>query len=553
MPSAEAAADAFIEKWNEGDFVAMGGLLSEEAGARWSSALLESLHARSLRGGDVTSMGIVRAGELSVPPDEVILESEEPVSVDVPYSISYESGAVPATTPLEGVFTLTYARTSNSWRAGFERAMLFPGLEGARSLALSRRWPARGRLLDRSGKVLARGSGLQRTYPFGDLAGSTVGHLAPLSRREAAGAEGYEPGDIAGASGLEAAYEERLAGSPRMRLHVAGRGGRVLETLGVEAGRRGRDVRSTLDVRVQAATAAAFGATVGGVVVLDPGSGDLLGAVSAHEIDPNHYVGARDVAPFNRALSGLYPPGSALKAVTAAAALDSGMIRPETRLTGPKEYQGVRNFESSAYASLDFATALKFSVNTAFAQVAQDLGARRLTKYAERFGFNRSPSMPLGAATSSFPFPEDDSDLMWGSIGQAQVLATPLQMASVAATIANDGVRMEPRSSLGEKKEGVRVTRRRVAHTLAGLMEAVVEGGTGTGARIAGVRVAGKTGTAEVDVDGERRNHAWFITFAPVESPAVAVAVVSEYGGIGGRVAAPLARSVLERVLPLTR
>lgn len=554
VASAGEAADAFVKAWNERDFATMDQALDEESGKRWSADLLGSWQARSLGKGDITSIDVARVGDMDVPPDEDILKAESSVPAEVPYSISYSSDAVSETLPLVGTFELVYAPADDAWEVRFERSMLWPGVEGARSFKLASRWPRRGRITDRRGKVLARGSQLERTYPFGSLGGSTIGHLAPLSRGDVAAVfEGHEVGDLVGATGLEAAYEERLAGSPRIRLDVVGRGETVLETIGESSGERGRAVRSTLDMRVQAETSAAFGATIGGVVVLDPARGDILAAVTAYEIDPNGHVGARDVAPFNRALSGLYPPGSAMKVVTASAALDSGVVKPSTRLTGPEEYQGVRNFESAAFASLDFATALKFSVNTAFAQVAQDLGAKRLTRYAERFGFNQEPVMPLQAATSSFPFPEDDFDLMWGSIGQAQDLATPLQMASVAATVANDGIRMEPRSSLGDQSNEVRVMSRKVARTLGGLMETVVEGGTGVNARIAGVRVAGKTGTAEVDVDGKRKNHAWFISFAPVGSPQVAVAVVSEYGGIGGQVAAPLARGVLERVLPLTR
>ena len=288
-------------------------------------------------------------------------------------------------------------------------------------------------------------------------------------------------------------------------------------------------------------------------MVIAPDTGDLLAVVSSSPFDPNNYVGVADIEPFNRALSGLYPPGSAMKVVTAAAALDTKTITPSSNVTGPKEYQGVRNFESGEFGTIDFATAVKFSVNTAFAQVAEDLGARKMTKYAEAFGFNEPPAMALGAATSSFPFPEDLGDLMWGSVGQAQVVATPLEMATVAATIANGGRRMEPRIDRSQAPVGERAVKKKTASTMAGLMETVVEGGTGTGARISGVRVAGKTGTAEVDVGGERRNHAWFVCFAPVDDPKVAVAVVSEYGGVGGQVAAPLARQILVNVLPLVR
>ena len=157
--------------------------------------------------------------------------------------------------------------------------------------------------------------------------------------------------------------------------------------------------------------------------------------------------------------------------------------------------------------------------------------------------------MALEAAESSFPFPEDPGDLMWGSIGQAQDLATPLEMASVAATVANGGKRMEPRSSFRDPRKGKRVLKKSTAVGLGLLMESAVNGGTGTGARISGVRIAGKTGTAEVDVGGERKNHAWFVTFAPIDAPRVAIAVVSEFGGIGGQVAAPIAKRVMQELL----
>jgi penicillin-binding protein A len=155
-------------------------------------------------------------------------------------------------------------------------------------------------------------------------------------------------------------------------------------------------------------------------------------------------------------------------------------------------------------------------------------------------------------AKSTFPYPRGLGDIMWSSIGQAQVLATPMEMATVAATIANRGKRMEPRIAIGVPRRGRRAVSRRTAGQMNAMMQAVVAGGTGVGAQISGATVAGKTGTAEVDVGGVRKNHAWFVAFAPATAPEVAVAVVSEYGGIGGKVAAPLAGRILESVLPLT-
>lgn len=240
-----------------------------------------------------------------------------------------------------------------------------------------------------------------------------------------------------------------------------------------------------------------------------------------------------------------------MKVVTASAALDTGTVKATTEVTGPKNYKGVRNFDSGEFGSIPFSLATQKSVNTAFAQIAEELGAETMADYAERFGFNREPTMVLEAATSSFPFPEDLTDLMWGSIGQAQVLATPLQMASVAATVANGGVRMEPRILLDDATSPETVMSPKAARTMTELMEAVVVGGTGAAANLGTPTVAGKTGTAEVSVGGQILNHAWFICFAPSDDPEVAVGVVSELGGIGGEVAAPLARQILLAVLPL--
>jgi peptidoglycan glycosyltransferase len=550
VPDAADAAAGFVEAWNEGEATAMADLLV--SGSSLTGTELDRILSRAPGKGVAKGYEVSLTEEVETPSDEEVAESDDEVTVEAPFGISYDVEGFSDTT-LEGQFELAYDKEGSDWRVEIGRDLMFPGVDGAKRLDLKADWPARGKIVDRKGRTLAGGSGLGRNYPSGSLAGSTIGHIEPLTRKALKdAAPGHEIGDLVGGSGLEEAYEERLAGKPNLVLRVLDKKGKPVLVMEEQPGAPSRNVRTTLDIEVQRATSNALGSTVGGAVVLDPKSGDLLAAVSSSEIDPNGYVGAAGVEPFNRALSGNYPPGSSMKVVTAGAALDTGVVEPSTQLTGPAEYQGVRNFESGAYASLDFATAVRFSVNTAFAQVALDLGAKRLSRYAELFGFNRPPAMQLEAAESSFPFPEDPGDLMWGSIGQAQDLATPLQMASIAATVANDGKRMEPRSSFTDTKKGKRVLKKTTARELAVLMEGAVNGGTGTGARISGVRIAGKTGTAEVDVGGKRMNHAWFITFAPIGSPQVAVAVVSEYGGIGGQVAAPIARNIYIGVLPLT-
>jgi len=542
------AADAFVAAWNALDFEDMDGYLDGEV-----ASVLERHHERVFEAGAVTDHEVTRAAAIERPTEEEF-EGTSPVVVEVPFTLDFTSDASSSVASLEGGLELAYDAETDAWAGEWTRDLLLPGIAGAHSLHVNTRWPRRASILARDRRPLARGPAATRVYPQGASAGTTVGHIEPLSKKDVREdpARG-EAGDLVGASGLEAAFQEQLAGTPTTRLQVVDRRGEVLEDLGRSFGRPGRDLRTTLDIEVQRAAEGAYGATVGGAVVMDPDSGDLLAVVSSSPFDPNNYVGVAGVEPFNRALSGAYPPGSAMKVMTASAALDTGVIKESSTLTGPGEYRGVRNFESGEFGSLDFATAVKFSVNTAFAQVALKLGAKRITRYAEAFGFNREPEMPLRAATSSFPFPEDEGDLMWGSIGQAQTLATPLQMATVAATVANGGKRMEPRIDMRSRPTGERVVKKKTAATMVRLMENVVLGGTGTGASISGVSVAGKTGTAEVDVAGERRNHAWFICFAPSDAPEVAVAVVSEYGGIGGQVAAPLARGILVGVLPHVR
>ena len=538
---------AFIEAWQAEDHDAMAELLGPEDRERWTADRLASAIGRVV--GEAATEGYELHADDVVPPEGDSGDGIE--SFD--YVIQYLAEGIEPGEGLSGELPVVFVEDEDRWAIDWDRSLLLPGVKGARRLALLRKWPRRASILDRDGRKLAVGGPEDRRYPFGAAAGTTIGHIGVVRKQTRQEHPEHEVGDLIGDSGIEAAFEERLAGRPKTTLVVVDRKGKTLRKLGAERGEAADPLRTTLDIRVQQAAEAAYGSTTGGAVVLAPKTGDILAAVASSPFGPQNYVGVAGIEPFNRALSGLYPPGSAQKVVTAAAALDSGKFKPTTQLSGPAEYKGVRNFESGAFGTLSFASALQNSVNTAFAQIAERLGAKRLTDYAELFGFNREPSMPLGAARPSFPRPEDEGDLMWGSIGQAQVVATPLQMATVAATIANDGMRMEPRITRRAPKDGERVVSRKTARTMTELMESVVQGGTGVGAQISGIRVAGKTGTAEVDVGGERRNHAWFISFAPANDPEVAVAVVSEYGGVGGQVAAPLARAILSRVLPLVR
>ncbi|HYI46476.1 MAG TPA: penicillin-binding protein 2 [Actinomycetota bacterium] len=520
----------FVAAWNAEDFETINALMPDTPEKqKWHSGAMRVFFEKVLADGHFTDFE-VRADVIGEPEGD---------DAEVQFAISYESEVTRE--PVEFQGRLPVHRETDGWVVKWARNFVWAGYKADR-FRVDEKWPQRASILDRDGKKMATGAADSRRYQFGSVGGTTIGHLEPPPKNA-----GFDR--LVGGSGLEAAYDEELAGEPRTTLHLI-RNGRSILRLGSKKGSPSAPLRTTLDMDVQSAAEAALGSTPGGAVVMDPATGDILAAVASSPFAPGNYVGVADIEPFNRALSGLYPPGSSLKAMTASAALDSGTVKPSTDLTGPKEYRGVRNFESGEFGTIDFATALENSVNTAFAQVALKLGANRLFRYAEAFGFNEPPSMQLQAATSSFPKPLDEGDLMWGSIGQAQVLATPLQMASVAATIANDGRRMEPRIDEQLKPTGERAITVKTARTMHELMRNVVIGGTGVAANVTGLEVAGKTGTAEVDVGGQRKNHAWFICFAPAPDPRVAIAVVAEYGGIGGEVAAPIARNILTSIWP---
>lgn len=533
------AVETFVEAWNDRDHQTMSSFFT--GNTRLGAHQLEDEIERVLADGAIEEF----EATLDEQATDAVGASDETAAVG--YTVELTSSATTEPVELEGEMEWSLDPVENEWELAWRPALMFPSHTKAAALEIETRWLKRGAILDRDGRRLAVGAVADRRYPWGSVAGSVIGHIGTATKQQAKALD-VAPGDLIGGSGLEAGLQEILAGRPATTLQVVSRTGKVLEELGSRKGKGGKNVKTTLDIEIQRASENAYGGTTGGAVVMEPTTGDLLAIVSSSPFNPNSYVGV-NVSPFNRALSGRYPPGSAMKVVTAAAALETGTVTPKTQLNGPAEYQGVRNFESGEFGTLSFASAVQFSVNTAFAQVALKLGAEKLTRYAELFGFNRTPEMPLAAAEPSFPDPVGAGDLMWASIGQAQVLATPLQMATVAATIANGGKRMEPRITEAEEPFGERVVSEKTAATMTELMINVVVGGTGQAARLSGIDVAGKTGTAEVDVGGERKNHAWFICFAPAGEPSVAVAVVSEYGGIGGQVAAPLARQILANTM----
>jgi peptidoglycan glycosyltransferase len=364
-----------------------------------------------------------------------------------------------------------------------------------------------------------------------------------------------------------------------------------LQNLFTGADPQGSSVELTIDPAAQQAAWDALGDQQGAVVALEPSTGRVLAMVTKPSFDPNR-LATHDTQAANdryedllnderdplhsRGTNTLYPPGSTFKLVTAAAAIESGEYDSSTVIDAPVTYKppgttrSIPNYGGAACAAGNeqtLAEALRISCNTAFAKLGVELGAEALREQADKLGFNEPVDVPFKTATSVYPEPPfDDAFVATSAIGQWDVTATPLQVAMLSAAIANDGELMAPYSvetirdaELEVVQEGSsrRLSQAMSASTadqLTEMMVGVVESGSGTAAQISGVTVAGKTGTAQHG-DGSEPPHAWFTAFAPADDPQVAVAVVVENGGsqgseaTGGRVAAPIARAVIEAVL----
>ena len=388
---------------------------------------------------------------------------------------------------------------------------------------------------------------------------------------------------VHGRTGLERSEDQVLSGEDD-RFFVR----RLSDTI---TGREpeGGNIITTLDAAAQEAAYDALGDNRGAVVALDPRTGAVLAMVSKPSFDPTRLSSFEpaDIRSYyaeltedtsdpllNRTISRTYPPGSTFKVVTAAAALSSGDVTSETQIPSPRELDlpqttaTLRNFGGSSCGgeTITLPEAMRISCNTSFGSLGLSLGADRIREQAEAFGFgDDSLRVPTTVATSVFPDDPNEPQTAQSAIGQFDVRVTPLQMAMVAAGVANDGEVMKPylvrevqapdlsRLDQADPEVLERAVDEDVADELTAMMELVVSDGSGVRAQIDGVRVAGKTGTAQ-HAEG-RPPHAWFIGFAPADDPQVAVAVVVEDGGsfgseaTGGALSAPVARRVMSAVL----
>jgi penicillin-binding protein A len=537
--ASEETARRFVDAWAREDFEEMHGELSQEAARRYPLGRFTTMYEEAevtgtvarLEGGDPDGTGSISGQDVVNMPVTVHTHAFGDISANLALPVDGDDVA---------------------WRPH----LVFPGLAPGEELDRNVEVPERAPILARDRTPLAEGDGATRSSPVGGATLYVAGELGAPKGEQAAAVQrrGFPATTLVGKSGLELAFETRLAGQPGGELMaVGGQGGTEAErVLGSAAAVEGEPVRTTINPDLQEATAEALGNTFGGVAVLDARNGNVLGLAGI-------------------AFSSPQPPGSTFKVVTTVAALEAGVV--DLNDTFPVETSTVVGGREISNAHDEacggtFAQSFARSCNTVFAPLGPEVGNDRLVKTSERFGFNSPPTLYDADATAITKPGEStiptsigtDLDLGVSAIGQGEVLATPLELASISQTIAAGGVRsptpMVTEPELGPDAEPVKVTSGQIASTVRDLMVGVVEGGTGTAAGIPGVEVAGKTGTAELgpapvspDEQGgepQQEQDAWFTAFAPAGNPKLAVAVlVASTTEDGGTVAAPIAREIL--------
>ena len=417
---------------------------------------------------------------------------------------------------------------------------------------LTNRMP-RGQILDQEGHKLAysvqNADGVyQREYPYGSILSHVVG---------------YDSSKY-GNTGIESSFNGYLSGMYNSGYHLGAISHLFTNT--------SNNVILTIDTAVQEQAYRALGKHKGAIVVISPHTGAILAMVSKPSFDANHIdrdwqeiSGAASSPLLNRAVQGLYPPGSSIKPMVAEAALHDKVITPTQTIVDCKGALKIGDYELTeinrqAYGPINLEQALAKSSNVAFGTLALKLGRNGMEKTFERYGFDKPIGEEFAEASSRLPaFSRlGDGDLAQTGIGQGSLLVTPMRMAMLAAGLANRGIIMKPYLVSEVKtpdgstvkrfasEKWLTVTDAALAETITKMMVGVVKNGTGSGAQIGGIVVAGKTGTAENPLGA---SHAWFIGFAPAFDPQVAIAVVVENGGSGGSIAAPIARQVMAQAL----
>jgi cell division protein FtsI/penicillin-binding protein 2 len=542
------AANRFAEAWQHKNYAAMYAELND--------ASKQSISAKQFAADYHEARQI--ATERGVTVERAKASRSEGGQTVVPVPVTIETVAFGKVVE---VLDLPWDEGGIAWKP----YLVFPGLKPGEKLEAQTELAPRASILAADGTVLAEGPADAREHPIGSAAIDVTGEIGEATEEEEPrlARQGFPPETPVGISGLERAFNRRLAGKPGGKLlAVPAKGGKDKNRVLAESQPEpGTSVRTTIDPALQETAVAALAGRAGGVAVLDAKTGDVR-------------------ALAGQAYSAPQPPGSTFKVLTSVAALEKGVVK----LTDEFEVNdginvGGRFIENAngEYCGGTFRQAFAESCNSDFLPLGPKIGNAKMVETAEKFGFNSPPTLyspriikEVEPAESTIPTKiGEEVDLAVSAIGQGEVLATPLQMASVAQTIANDGVRM-PTSIVKGKKlrptmKPVRVMKKKTAKELTELMIGVVDEGTGTAGAIAAGQVAGKTGTAELgqvveseegeepieEVEGEEatpehRKDAWFSAFATVEKPKLAIGVLLiEAEAAGGEVAAPIASEVL--------
>jgi cell division protein FtsI/penicillin-binding protein 2 len=530
------AAKRFTEAWAQRDFGAMYGELNPASrqavsATDFAKAYIDADAVSTLRSIDPDSP----AGTSSVDGKTVV-----PVTLDI---------ATVAFGNVEADLDLPWDEGGIAWNS----SLVFPGLHDGEHLENRIELAPRAPILAADGSPLAEGPAVARSHPLGSAAIDVTGEVGSAEESEVPklARQGFSADTPVGISGLEQAFNTRLAGKPGGQLlAVSDSSSGSARILAKGSPTPGAPVKTTIDPDLQSAAVSALAGRSGGIAVLDARNGDVR-------------------ALAGQALSAPQPPGSTFKIVTTTAALEANVVSLDDYfpiVNGVNVGGRFINNANGEYCGGSFREAFAQSCNADFAPLGPKIGNDKLVETAERFGFNSLPTLyaPRIAREVELPEPSipteigSELDLGVSAIGQGEVLATPLEMASVAQTIGNGGVR-EPTSIVASKKlrpdaEPVRVMSSKIAGELTELMIGVVTGGTGTAGAIPEAQVAGKTGTAELGPEPGQENSpnpiqikdAWFSAFAPAEKAKLAIGVLLiDAGAAGGEVAAPAAAEVL--------
>jgi cell division protein FtsI/penicillin-binding protein 2 len=529
------AADRFAEAWEAKSFKGMYGELNEASRARVDRKKFEAAYR------EAELVATARAIEAGSAGDPQSADSATTVPVEMAISTV-------AFGRIEAEVELPFAEGGIEW----DESLAFPGLEEGEELAADVELAERAPILARDGSTLAEGPAAEREHPLGSAAIDVTGEVGEVAEEELArlARRGFSPETPVGVSGLEQAFNARLAGKPGGALLAVSADGSSVRTLAKSKPRPGAPVKTTIDPDLQEAAVAALAGRSGGVAVLDTRKGDVR-------------------ALAGQAFSAPQPPGSTFKVVTTTAALETGAVEmdDEFEISDGINVGGRFIYNANGeFCGGAFPEAFAHSCNAVFAPLGPAVGNEKLVETAEKYGFNEPPSLyspqilrEVDPEESTIPTEiGEEIDLGVSAIGQGEVLATPLEMASIAQTVANDGVRLPTSIVLNKRLRPdpapVQVMSKKVAAELTELMIGVVTEGTGTAGAISEAQVAGKTGTAELgpkpgQEDAENPvqiKDAWFTAFAPAEKPRLAVGVLLiEAEASGGEVAAPIASELL--------